>query len=543
MIGARLLRELWRLDRVRTLVVGALAMAGALAQVACLMILTLTARDILLDRAPADFKVQVLLFMASLCLAVGLKFWSLRGWADLTEELSAELLIATNKELAAADLRTIETLGQAEILARLTGDMKTLSAGVWSLMAAVQTVTILFGALLSLLLFAFGETLIIGLMTALFFLIIGSHYERIDHAHHASLVADDRFQQRLRDLILGFQDLAMDRIKAGRFIRKSLKPAATGFRRLRMLYARLLARQSLFFDIYVFTMAGWILFIAPVWGMTQNVIIVVGVFFYVLDRIELLSVQLAQISAGTAAVEQLDHLRARLPAPETRSQPRLDAFGQIRMQALEYHYCDPDGQTTFTIGPIDLCFEAGKIYLIQGGNGSGKSTLMKLLTGLYEPHAGRILLDDAQVSIHAYRSLFSTVFTDFHLFETLHGLEEIDSEQAKFLLRKFAMQRKVSIAQGAFSTTDLSTGQRKRLALIAACLEKRPVYVLDEWTADQDPEFRHFFFAELLPWLKQQGHTIFAVTHDDRYFGYGDYALRLDAGQVRVLEPKAPGHT
>jgi len=277
--------------------------------------------------------------------------------------------------------------------------------------------------------------------------------------------------------------------------------------------------------------------------MTQNVVIVIGVFFYLLDRIELLSVQLGMMSAGTAALEHLDRLHTRLPSPENQSQQGLNTFFHIRMQGLEYRYRDADGQTTFALGPIDLCFEAGKIYLIQGGNGSGKSTLMKLLTGLYEPHAGRILLDDAQVPIHAYRSLFSTVFTDFHLFEKLHGLDEIDHAQVTFLLRKLAMERKVSIEQNAFSTTDLSTGQRKRLALIAAQLEKRPVYVLDEWTADQDPEFRRFFFAELLPWLKRQGHTIFAVTHDDRYFDYGDYALRLDAGRIRVMEPKAAGRT
>ncbi|MBH9340157.1 cyclic peptide transporter, partial [Pseudomonas aeruginosa] len=85
---------------------------------------------------------------------------------------------------------------------------------------------------------------------------------------------------------------------------------------------------------------------------------------------------------------------------------------------------------------------------------------------------------------------------------------------------------------GNFSTPDLSTGQRKRLALINAWLEERPVLVFDEWAADQDPAFRRVFYTELLPDLKRQGKTIIVISHDDRYFEMADQLIRLSAGKV-----------
>ncbi|MFD1905689.1 ATP-binding cassette domain-containing protein [Paenibacillus rhizoplanae] len=60
-------------------------------------------------------------------------------------------------------------------------------------------------------------------------------------------------------------------------------------------------------------------------------------------------------------------------------------------------------------------------------------------------------------------------------------------------LKMLDLDGKVSIDNGRFSTLKLSGGQRKRLALLICYLEDRPIYLFDEWAADQDPEFRKFF--------------------------------------------------
>ena len=100
--------------------------------------------------------------------------------------------------------------------------------------------------------------------------------------------------------------------------------------------------------------------------------------------------------------------------------------------------------------------------------------------------------------------------------------------------RNFDCWTRPASRTGEFNTVDLSTGQRKRLALIVSLLEKRPILLLDEWAADQDPEFRRKFYFDLLPALHRAGVTVVVVTHDDRYLDEMDLParrLRMDEGR------------
>ena len=155
------------------------------------------------------------------------------------------------------------------------------------------------------------------------------------------------------------------------------------------------------------------------------------------------------------------------------------------------------------------------------------------MLGLYPPQSGQIQLNGAPVTpewVDAYRQLFSAIFADYHLFDALPGpgLEEA----AQTWLTRLQLAGKVSLQDGRFSTTDLSTGQRKRLALIQACLEDRPIMMFDEWAADQDPAFRRLFYTEILPELKAAGRSLIVVSHDDRYFHIADRVLHLRAGRI-----------
>jgi putative ATP-binding cassette transporter len=143
-----------------------------------------------------------------------------------------------------------------------------------------------------------------------------------------------------------------------------------------------------------------------------------------------------------------------------------------------------------------------------------------LLAGLYKPDSGEISFDGVRVNDstrQTYRELISAIFPDYHLFEKLYGIPDPDRAEVDRLLTQFRLLDKTRLTNGQFSTLDLSAGQRKRLALIASLLEKRPILLLDEWAADQDPEFRRKFYYDLLPELKRAGETVVAITHDDRY--------------------------
>ena len=160
-----------------------------------------------------------------------------------------------------------------------------------------------------------------------------------------------------------------------------------------------------------------------------------------------------------------------------------------------------------------------------------------LLTGLYVPASGRIFVDDIEITAEnrsAYRRLFAGVFTDFHLFEQLIDNMGEDAAEAQIdeWLRHLQLKGKAEIKRARILNRRLSQGQRKRLALLAAVLENRSIMVLDEWAADQDPQFRRIFYEQLLPLLKQSGSTIFAISHDDRYFNHADRVLLMCAGTL-----------
>jgi len=174
---------------------------------------------------------------------------------------------------------------------------------------------------------------------------------------------------------------------------------------------------------------------------------------------------------------------------------------------------------------------------LTGGNGSGKSTFGKLLTGLYTPDKGSIKLADKTISNtnrRWYRNCFSTIFSDFFLFEQVLDKQGklADDGAIRQFIEKLQLQNKVTTKNGILSTTNLSQGQRKRLALLLVYLEDSPICLFDEWAADQDPHFRNYFYTELLPDLKKQGKTVIVISHDDRYFHLADRVIKFDNGQI-----------
>jgi putative ATP-binding cassette transporter len=205
------------------------------------------------------------------------------------------------------------------------------------------------------------------------------------------------------------------------------------------------------------------------------------------------------------------------------------------MRNIVFSYVDRFSEKAFTIGPIDFTLRSGELVFITGGNGSGKSTFLRVLAGLYPPDSGEITLNGMRINDHTrdtYRSLMSGIFFDYHLFQRLYGMSEADPAEVDRLLTLFRLEDKTGLSDGEFRTLDLSGGQRRRLALIVSLLEKRPILLLDEWTAEQDPEFRRKFYDELLPEMMRSGATIVVITHDDRYLD----ELKLPARRIRMDE-------
>jgi putative pyoverdin transport system ATP-binding/permease protein len=239
-----------------------------------------------------------------------------------------------------------------------------------------------------------------------------------------------------------------------------------------------------------------------------------------LSKVEQLGVSLSEHSTEECPIER----------PETAM-----TFDRLELVNVLHSYHHEKDDSSFVLGPINLRFRPGELVFLVGGNGSGKSTLAKIITGLYVPEAGEIRLDGELITDKNrddYRQLFSAVFGDFYLFENLLGLDHCNVDgQAKKYLDQLHLSHKVKVVDGRLSTTAVSQGQRKRLALLTAYLEDRPFYMFDEWAADQDPLFKEVFYTQLLPELKQRGKTVLVISHDDRYFDVADRIIKLDYGK------------
>jgi putative ATP-binding cassette transporter len=233
-----------------------------------------------------------------------------------------------------------------------------------------------------------------------------------------------------------------------------------------------------------------------------------------------------------------DHLKTAAAAYDPEDTLPLDEpIREIALRGISFTYREADGSPGFTVGPLDVTFRAGECVFVTGGNGSGKSTLLRLLIGLLRPDRGTIEINGRSLlpgQRQAYRDRIATVLSDYHLFRRLYGIGPVDPSRAAALLRKFEIEDKVSVRDGAFTTIDLSSGQRKRLALLAAELEDKPVLILDEWAADQDPGFRKKFYEEILPGLRRPDRTIICVTHDERYFATAERIINMDEGHLRT---------
>lgn len=211
----------------------------------------------------------------------------------------------------------------------------------------------------------------------------------------------------------------------------------------------------------------------------------------------------------------------------------------IKAQSVMYKYSSPGDNKSFSVGPINLEVNKGEALFIVGGNGSGKTTLAKLLTGLYPPQKGSMLINDKKMASNEIGEYFSTVFNPFHLFHKLYDTDlNNKSEELTKYLTSLQLDKKVSVRDNQYSTINLSGGQRKRLALLQCYLEDKPIFLFDEWAADQDPEFKKYFYYTILPILKEKGKIIIAITHDDNYFHMADKIVKMDFGNMKTIKKK-----
>jgi len=507
--------------------------------------------------APAAERQQWLLrFVAAVVLACAGRLVSGVLFQRLSQYVMADLRTMISGRVLDAPYRQIESAGWARIQSALTEDSLHVAAFLTSLPVIVTNLVIVCGCLaylawLSLPIFAVAVVIVL----------IGSAGYRLAHARavgdlRRASQEQVRLQSHFESLVAGAKELRLHRQRREVFRNQLLGASLRLIRDLRARGLGLLRISAVWGVFLIFTLIGLVLF-AFADGASREASVAIGftvVLLYLATPLEVLLNNLPALNLARVAAQRIENVVAGLtlePRLAQASTATPGALHSIELQGVTYRYGAADGgvDREFEIGPIDLRLHAGELVFLVGGNGSGKTSLAKLLTGLYEPGQGVLRWNGAEVGAAQrddYRQLFSTVFSDFHLFESLIGEQARDLDiRGNALLERLQLRSKVQVRDGAFSTRALSQGQRKRLALVTALLEERPFLLLDEWAADQDPEFRQWFYLELLPQLQRERRTVLAITHDDRYFHVADRVLRMDAGRLmaenRSLSPTTLG--
>jgi putative ATP-binding cassette transporter len=352
------------------------------------------------------------------------------------------------------------------------------------------------------------------------------------------------FFKYIDDLISGFKELYLNKRKKSAF-REDMKDTCENYKTSRSYGDIKFVGVTVMGELLYTSIIGIVVFIFPLlFSDVDNATLAsyVLIYLYMSGAVNVILNAIPNIVRIKISWKRVNKILAGFSykSEEESASTNIHSTQKIELDVKDivYEYrSEEDDSSAFSVGPVNCSFKTGEVTFIAGGNGSGKSTLAKLITGLYRPQSGSITFNGNKVEPSELGKYSYAIFSDFHLFDKLYGIDSDGrSDEIKDQLKKLHMQDKVEIIDGAFSTTKLSTGQRKRLALMLCYLEDKPICIFDEWAADQDPEFRELFYKKILNELKNKGKCIIAITHDDRYFNLADKIIRMERGQVTAYE-------
>ena len=472
--------------------------------------------------------------------------------AHFSQATTARLRLDLVSKILSVPLRQIEELGAPKLMVALTEDILEITQATLSIpIFAVNFAVLLGGAVylawlsfpVFLGMFAFG---VVGAVT--YRVLIRSGFGHLSAARDGQ----DRLFQHFRSLTDGIKELKLHRARRESYLRDDVASAAAVCQKHNVAAEwRFIVAQN-WNQLLFLGLIGLILFLLPriesvgPQAMTGYIIATL----YLMGPLAGLLGSLSVFSRANVSLRKVEQLGLALSAQPSdnrvaaRRQFASDPFEFLDLVQVRHHYYREHEDDNFELGPIDLTLRPGELVFLIGGNGSGKSTLAKVITGLYPPAGGEIRLNGTLIGDHNrddYRQCFSTVFADYFLFDRIVAGGGADADRrAREYLERLHLEHKVSIKDGVFSTTQLSQGQRKRLALLCAYIEDRPFYLFDEWASDQDPLFKEVFYTRLLPELRSLRKAVLAITHDDRYFGCADRLVKLDYGKITRERAERP---
>lgn len=487
-----------------------------------------------------DLTQYFILYMITFALFLYAQWYAFERSIVIIEDAIYNVRINLADKVKRVELSFMERMGSNKLYSRLTQNDTLIAQAVPPLVSGFQMFTLMVFSLIYL-----GYISPISFIITMIALIVGVLYflslsRFIKKSLRGVRQKEDVYFQSISHLVDGFKEVKMNH-KKGEDISGRIATVASEAQDIKREVGKHESRLWGFGRLFIYALMPVLIFVIPnfVEEHADSIFKISATLLFLIGPTTIITNMIPLLNRVNMAIEDLFLLEAEMDEAIAASTGQsLDAstfldFNKVAIDNLMFNYPNDDG-SAFSSGPFNEHLNRGELLFIIGGNGSGKSTFLKLLTGLYYPTAGSIKVDSTVItesSYPAYREIFSVIFTDFYLFDKFYGISDLEVEKVNYWLEKMRMSHKVQLKDGGFTSTSLSTGQRKRLAFIAAMLEDKPVLIIDEFAADQDPQFREYFYETLLPELKSTGKTIIAVTHDDHYFHVADRVLKMDEGR------------
>jgi putative ATP-binding cassette transporter len=491
-----------------------------------------------------------MLFAVSLTLFIKTQFYVTITTTAEIEAIIHKIRLRLMDKVRRSELLSIEDIGRARIVAAITSDTAVLTQASNMLAFTVQGAVLIFFIAIYVAYLSIAAIVTTFVIVTIAGLIFHTKNKRLVSEKQRSAAWERRLYDRLTDFLDGFKEVRLNSRRSDDLFDDAVNVSRTAAN-IKINTQAETFKMIVTSQISMYVLLGAVVFIAPQFSdslggisltkTTTALMFIVGACFGLVQSIPIL----LNANASADRIHQLEvTLSAAVSGVTPRALPVPTRFDKIEVRQLMFRYVDKFSETAFQIGPIDFTLESGELVFITGGNGSGKSTFLRVLSGLYTPDSGEITYDGIRVDDSTrdhYRNLMSAIFFDYHLFRKLYGVSDPDPAEVDRLLAQFRLTDKTGLtAEGEFRTLDLSGGQRRRLALIVSLLEKRPILLLDEWTAEQDPEFRRKFYDEFLPDLMKAGATVLVITHDDRYLDELDLpARRIRMDEGRIIEQRS----
>ena len=457
-----------------------------------------------------------------------------------SQRLIHRFVLRMMKRILTTDMLSFEKIGASVLLNSVARDAQTVATCIPLLISAtsslfVSAFLILYTAIMSITAFSvlLVSTIIVLIVTTR---TLKRSHKKMTEAYKIEL----KMRALLESILHGYQEVKVNKKRSSELTRDLVQTSReTVLARTSALIT--IVQQFTFLQASFYVLIGLMIFVVPIISadFSEDVIIVATTTLFLAGALASTINCFPAIMTANASAGQLLAINDTLGQSKDdnvslRSEEMSATKIELKNICFSYGSDKKTDHKSFSIGPVSYTFSKGEIYFVKGANGSGKTTLIKLLLGLYIPDAGTISVNDIPVTTEnrgSYRESFSVVFSNFYLFKKLYGIDA-QQETIDELIKYLELDAKVSVDEKLFSELNLSTGQKKRIALIVALLEGNNFIVLDEWAADQDPVFRKKFYTVILPRLKAEGKTIIALTHDDAYFHVADHIISLDQGKV-----------